>query len=75
MPEKKNKTILTAEPGKQEIFVTREFDAPRELVFKAYTDPKLYVQWPGPRGFSISLKTFEPKSGGHWRYIPYGAKT
>ena len=69
MAEKKNKTNLTAEPGKQEIFVTREFDAPRELVFKAYTDPNLYVQWLGPRGFTMKLETFEPKNGGRWRYI------
>ena len=69
MSAKKYKTILTAEPGKQEIFVTREFDAPRELVFKAYTDPKLYVQWLGPRGFTMKLETFEPTSGGSWRYI------
>lgn len=40
----KNKTVITAEPGKQELFITREFDAPRELVFKALTDPKLYTQ-------------------------------
>jgi len=69
MAEKKNKTILTAEPGKQEIFITREFDAPRELVFKAYTDPKLYVQWLGPRGYTMKLETFEPKNGRRWRYI------
>lgn len=65
----KNKTMLKAEPGKQEVLITREFDAPRELVFKAYTDPKLYVQWLGPRGFGMKLETFEPKSGGRWRYI------
>ena len=69
MSAKKNKTILTAEPGKQEVLITREFDAPRELVFKAYTDPKLYVQWLGPRGFGMKLVTFEPTSGGCWRYI------
>ncbi len=69
MSAKKNKTILVAEPGKQEVLITREFDAPRELVFKAYTDPKLYVQWLGPRGFSMKLVTFEPTSGGSWRYI------
>ena len=34
----KNKTTITAEPNKQELFISREFDAPRELVFKAYTD-------------------------------------
>ena len=37
----KNKTTITVEPGKQELFITREFDAPRELVFRAYTDPKI----------------------------------
>lgn len=65
----KNKTVVTAEPGKQEVFVTREFDAPRELVFKAHTDPKLYAQWLGPRGYEMILETFEPHSGGRYRYI------
>lgn len=69
MSEKKNKTVITAEPGKQELFITREFDAPRELVFKAFTDPELYVQWLGPRGLTMTLETFEPTSGGRWRYI------
>lgn len=66
---KLNKTNLTAEPGKQEIMVIREFDAPRELVFKAFTDPELYVQWLGPRDLTMTLERFEPRSGGSWRYI------
>ena len=65
----KNKTTITAEPGKQELFITREFDAPRELVFNAHTDPKLFVQWLGPRGYEMKLETFEPVSGGRYRYI------
>jgi uncharacterized protein YndB with AHSA1/START domain len=69
MSQNKNKTIVTAEPGKQEVFITREFDAPRELVFRAHTDPKLYVQWLGPRGYEMVLETFEPHSGGRYRYI------
>src|SRR5258706_5548429 len=60
----KNKTTIKVEPGKQDLFIIREFDAPRELVFKAHTDPKLYVQWLGPRGYEMILETFEPKSGG-----------
>lgn len=64
----KNKTTITAESGKQEITMVREYDAPRELVFKAYTDPELYVQWLGPRGYNMQLVTFEPRSGGSWRY-------
>jgi uncharacterized protein YndB with AHSA1/START domain len=65
----KNKTVITAEPGVQELFITREFDAPRELVFKAHTDPNLFVQWLGPRGYEMALETFEPVSGGRYRYI------
>jgi uncharacterized protein YndB with AHSA1/START domain len=65
----KNKLTVTAEPGKQEIFITREFDAPRELVFKAHIDPKLYVQWLGPHGYEMILEEFEPVDGGRYRYI------
>ncbi|MBK9925334.1 MAG: SRPBCC family protein [Anaerolineales bacterium] len=68
MPSK-NKTIVTAESGKQELFITREFDAPRELVFKAHVDPKLYVQWLGPHGYKMILEEFEPVSGGKYRYV------
>lgn len=69
MSEKKNKTMITADPGKQELFITREFDAPRELVFKAHTDPDLYTRWVGPRELTTDLVTFEPVSGGRWRFI------
>jgi uncharacterized protein YndB with AHSA1/START domain len=65
----KNPTTITAEPAKQEFIVTREFDAPRELLFKAFTDPNLYVQWIGPRGLTTTLEIFEPRNGGSWRYI------
>ena len=64
-----SKTKVTAEPGKQEIWIERVFDAPRELVFKAFTDPRLYQQWLGPREDTMTLETFEPKSGGRWRYL------
>src|SRR3990172_7502857 len=67
MPSK-NKTTIAAEPGKQELFIRREFDAPRELVFKAHTDPKLFVQWLGPHGYEMTLESFEPVSGGKYRY-------
>jgi uncharacterized protein YndB with AHSA1/START domain len=68
MPSK-NKVTVTAEPGKQELFIVREFDAPRELVYKAHIDPKLYVQWLGPHGYEMILETFEPASGGKYRYV------
>ncbi len=69
MTERTNRTVVTAEPGVQEVFITREFDFPRELVFKAHTDPELYVQWLGPRGYEMILETFEPVNGGNYRYI------
>lgn len=69
MTEKKNKTTITAEPGKQELYITREFEAPRELVFRAHTDPDLYARWLGPRGLTMSIDAFEPVSGGRWRFI------
>ena len=69
MSAKKNKTTIVAEPGKQELFITREFDAPRELVFKAHTDPELYAQWLGPRDLTTTFEIFEPVSGGRYRFI------
>ena len=65
----KNKTTITADPDKQELFITREFDAPRELVFKAYTEPEIYAQWLGPHGLTTTFDVFEPVSGGKYRFI------
>jgi uncharacterized protein YndB with AHSA1/START domain len=65
----KNKTNVTAEPGKQEMTITREFDAPRELVFKAFTDPGLVPQWWGPRRLSTLVDKLDARSGGQWRFI------
>lgn len=63
-----NKTVVTAEPGKQELFITREFDAPRELVFRAHTDPDLYVQWVGPRDLTMTIDKFDMRDGGSYKY-------
>ncbi|MGB7070159.1 MAG: SRPBCC family protein [Pyrinomonadaceae bacterium] len=63
-----NKTTVTADPGKQELFITREFDAPRELVFKAHTDPELYIQWVGPRDLTMKIEKFDMRDGGSYRY-------
>ena len=65
----KNKTTITAEPNKQELFISREFDAPRELVFKAYTDAEIYAQWLGPNGLETRFEIFEPVSGGKYKFI------
>ena len=69
MAASRNPTRITAEPDKQDLFITREFDAPRDLVFRAYTDPAVYVEWIGPRGYTTTIDVFEPVSGGKWRWI------
>ncbi len=65
----KNKTLIIAEPGKQEFFIVREFDAPRALVFKAFSDKKLLEGWLGCQQMKIKYQKFEPKAGGSYRYI------
>ena len=64
-----NKTTIIVEPGKQELIITREFDAPRELVFKAVTDPTLITQWWGPRYLSTEVDKMDARTGGQWRFI------
>jgi uncharacterized protein YndB with AHSA1/START domain len=63
-----NKTVVTAEPNKQELFITREFDAPRDLVFKAHTDPDIYIQWCGPNDLSMTIDKWECHDGGSYKY-------
>ena len=63
-----NKTVVAAEPGKQELFITREFDAPRELVFRAHTDPELYVQWVGPNDLEMTVQKLDAKDGGTFEF-------
>jgi uncharacterized protein YndB with AHSA1/START domain len=64
-----NPTTIKAEPGKQELFITREFNAPRSVVFKAFTDPNLVIQWLGPRDMKMKIDRFESRNGGGYRYI------
>ena len=67
------RTEYVIEPGKQELLSTTVFDAPRELVFKAYTDPNLLAQWWGPRRYETKIDTFEARAGGSWRMRNIGA--
>jgi uncharacterized protein YndB with AHSA1/START domain len=64
-----SKTEYVIEPGKQEVMITRTFDAPRDLVFKAFTDPHLIQKWWGPRELTNRIDKFEPRPGGEWRFI------
>jgi len=64
-----SKLTLTAEPGSHEIVMIRIFDAPRDLVFKTYTDPAAIALWWGPEVVTTVVDTMEARKGGIWRYI------
>ena len=51
---------------------TRVLDAPRELVFAAWTDPKHLAQWWGPDGFTTTTNAFDFRPGGVWRFVMHG---
>lgn len=55
-----------------EIVTTRTFDAPRGLVFKAWTDPVHLSKWWGPRGFTNTFHTFDLRVGGRWIFTMHG---
>jgi uncharacterized protein YndB with AHSA1/START domain len=56
----------------REIVATRVFDAPRELVFKMWTDPEHIVQWWGPKGFTTTTYSTDVRPGGIWRFVMHG---
>jgi uncharacterized protein YndB with AHSA1/START domain len=60
---------VTTEPGSLEILVSHEIDAPRDLVFKAFTQPDLLAQWLGPRAYEMKVDHFDARDGGSWRYV------
>jgi uncharacterized protein YndB with AHSA1/START domain len=62
-------TKITAEPGVPFVDIKREFEAPRDLVFRAHTDPDLLVQWLGPRRLTMAVDYFDARDGGTWRYL------
>lgn len=58
--------------GDREIVITRVFDAPRELVWTAWTDPKHVAQWWGPEGFTNTIHEMNVRPGGVWRFVMHG---
>jgi len=58
---------LVTEPADRVLVITRVFDAPRELVFKAWTEPAHMAQWFGPRGFTSKVLKHDLRAGGAYR--------
>ena len=63
------KLNVTAEPGVPQVITSRTFDAPRDLVYRAFTDPDLLVQWLGPRQYTMTIERYDLRDGGTYRYI------
>jgi uncharacterized protein YndB with AHSA1/START domain len=60
---------ITAPDGLPEVVVTTELDAPRDLVFRAYTEPGLLARWLGPRRFTIAVERYEVRDAGRYRFV------
>ena len=69
MPASNAKTSTTTNPLERELTLTRVFDAPRELVFQAWTDPAHLKQWWGPQGFTTPACEVDLRVGGAWKIV------
>jgi len=64
-----HETQIVSDPDVPLVRIVREFDAPKEKVFRAHTDPDLVVQWLGPRDLTMTIDHFDCRTGGSYRYI------
>ncbi|MBA2773884.1 MAG: SRPBCC family protein, partial [Nocardioidaceae bacterium] len=62
-------TQITADPNLPTLAIVREFDATPDKVFRAHVDPELIVQWLGPDDVAMRLDTWDPRTGGSYRYV------
>ncbi|MFE8601649.1 SRPBCC family protein [Archangium violaceum] len=62
--------VKASTPSEREVRTERIFNAPRERVWKAFTDPKLLAQWWG-RGNKLVIERMELVRGGHWRFVEH----
>ena len=62
---------VIAEPGVPQVVIIREFAAPRELLFRAFTEAELFARWIGPAQYEVTVNQLDPRHGGRWRYTHY----
>ena len=72
-PDQQPGTSVVTTPTDREIHVERVFDAPRDRVFAAYTDPALIPEWYGPRDGTTIVDAMDVRPGGAWRFVFRGA--
>lgn len=66
---KSDEMLTITTPTDRELVVTRVFDAPRALVFAAFTTPELLKRWYGPDGWSMVICEIDLRTGGAWRFV------
>jgi uncharacterized protein YndB with AHSA1/START domain len=64
-----NPVTITVPDDVPFIEIVREFDAPVEAVYRAYSDPELVKQWLGPRGYHMTVESYDLRTGGNYRYV------
>jgi uncharacterized protein YndB with AHSA1/START domain len=69
-----SKLEIVAEPGKNTFVMTRVFDAPRELAFRAFIDPARIPEWWGPRSHTTTVDKMDVRPGGEWRFVSRDAE-
>jgi uncharacterized protein YndB with AHSA1/START domain len=67
-----NELVIEAPAGLPFLDYSREFDAPANALFRAYTDRDLFEQWFGPEGLPLKIHRFDPQTGGGFRYVVHG---
>lgn len=68
--QQSEKRAVVTTPSEREIRIERVFDAARDRVWRAYTEPELLAQWWG-RGNQLDIERFELERGGHWRFVEH----
>ena len=66
------KTKIHADEGRSDLKITREFDLPAELVFRAHVEPELFEQWMSHEYGTVKVVKFEPRKHGGWEFETSG---
>src|SRR6476661_1165020 len=72
MAEARQETRAVPETADREIVISRVIDAPRELVFEAFTEVRHLSRWWGPTGFTTTTASLEFRVGGEWDFVMHG---
>ena len=71
IPTDPNGTTIEADPNLPIITIVRDFDAPADRVYRAWTDPELVVQWLGPNSTEMKIDRWKAETGGHYLYTAW----